>query len=67
MDARHFIDTLAAGQSSEAKDALAELLSAKAFDALEARKKEIASTLFGGENTPEEIENETEIEVQDSE
>jgi hypothetical protein len=56
MDARQVIDMLGAGQNSEAKSALEELLSAKAFDALEAKKQDVASTLFNGrtEDQPEE-------------
>ena len=67
MDARQFLDMLAAGQSAEAKDAFAELLSTKAMEALEAKKQEVASTIFNGkeedstENT-EEPENNTETE-----
>lgn len=58
MDARQFLDMLAAGQSAEAKDAFAELLSTKAMEALEAKKQEVASTLFNGkeEDSTENIE-----------
>lgn len=67
MDARQFIDMLAAGQSSEAKDALSELLSTRAMEALESKKQEIASTLFNGkeesnEKPAEEAEVNTETE-----
>ena len=48
MDARTIIDMLGAGQSAEAKEGLEELLSAKAMDALDAKKQEIGSTLFNG-------------------
>jgi len=44
-----FIDQLASGQSSEAKDTLADMLSARAFEALDARKQDLAATLFGNE------------------
>ena len=44
-----FIDQLAAGHSSEAKDTLSDLLSARAFEALDARKQELGATLFGGQ------------------
>ena len=63
MDARQFLDMLAAGQSAEAKDAFAELLSTKAMEALESKKQEVASTLFNGkEEESEQSENNTEIE-----
>ena len=46
MDIRNFIDLVGAGQNAEAKDALDEILSGKAFEALESRKQEIASSLY---------------------
>lgn len=64
MDARQVIDMLGAGQNSEAKSALEELLSAKAFDALEAKKQEVASTLFNGK-TEEQPEAEEQIEAEE--
>jgi len=62
MDAKQFLDMLAAGQSAEAKDALEELLSTRALEALEAKKQEVASTLFNGreeELEQQEVETET--------
>jgi hypothetical protein len=41
---------------------LEELLSSKAFDALQDRKQEIASTLFGGEQEEEYSDEEIESE-----
>jgi len=37
---------------------MSDMLAAKAFQALDARKQEIASTLFGGINQEEEQETE---------
>lgn len=48
MDARQFIDLVGAGQAAEARDALSELLAAQAYASLEAKKQEIATTLFNG-------------------
>ena len=66
MDARQFLDMLAAGQSAEARDAFAELLSTRAMEALEAKKQEVASTIFNGREDDvedvEEPETNTEIE-----
>lgn len=66
MDARQFLDMLAAGQSAEARDAFAELLSTRAMEALEAKKQEVASTIFNGrEDDVEDVEEpdtNTEIE-----
>lgn len=53
MTTATFIDQLAAGQAAEAKDTLADLISAKAFEALDAKKQEMASTLFGGQEQEE--------------
>jgi hypothetical protein len=64
MDARQVIDMLGAGQNAEAKSALEELLSAKAFDALEAKKQDVASALFNG-RTEEQSEDEDQIESEE--
>jgi hypothetical protein len=45
---RNFIDMVAQGQNDEARTSLDELLSARAFEALEAKKQEIGATLFNG-------------------
>ncbi len=70
METSQFIDQLAAGEAAKAKDTLSDMLSAKAFDALESRKIEIAKAAFGGiEQESEENENEEEqvdIEVLDA-
>jgi hypothetical protein len=58
MDTRQFIDLLGAGQSSEAKSALEDLISARAFEALEAKKQEVGSTLFNGREQQVETQEE---------
>ena len=63
METAQIIDALAAGKSAEAKDALNDLLSARAFEALEGKKQEIAKTLFNGAHE----ESDTAVEVQDTE
>jgi hypothetical protein len=55
-----FIDQLASGQSSEAKETLSDLLSARAFEALDARKQDLGATLFGSQQEPQE---EPEVEI----
>ena len=50
-----FIDQLAAGQAADAKETLSNLLSTRAFEALDTRKQELAATLFGGQ-VEEEVE-----------
>lgn len=53
---RNFIDMVAQGQNDEARTALDELLSARAFEALEAKKQEIGATLFNGKTEEETTE-----------
>ena len=55
MTTATFIDQLAAGQAADAKETLSNLLSARAFEALDARKQELGATLFGGQ-VEEEVE-----------
>ena len=43
---RNFIDLVGQGNNTDAKDILDELLSARAFEALEAKKQEIGATMF---------------------
>ena len=59
---RQFIDQLAIGDSSAAKDTLENIISNKAFEALDIYKKEMASSIFGGVNEAKEIKDESESE-----
>jgi hypothetical protein len=61
MDARQFIDLVGAGQSAEARDALEELLSSAAFEKLEAKKQEMASTIFTGKEEEPNVESQEEV------
>ena len=54
MSTTQFIDELAAGNASGAKDMLNDMLSARAFEALEGRKIEIAQNIFNGSQVQEE-------------
>ena len=56
MSTSIFIEQLAAGHAADAKETLSNLLSAKAFEALDARKQELAASLFGGSPQQEEVE-----------
>ena len=60
MNAQDFINSVATGNSSEAKETLTDLLSSRAFDALSSRKIEIAQTLF---NDKEEEQQEDDTEA----
>jgi hypothetical protein len=59
MDTKEFIDLVAAGESDQARTALDELLSARAFETLDAKKQEIASTLFNGVEVEEPEQEES--------
>lgn len=69
METTQFIDQIAAGESAKAADTLNDLLSARAFEALEARKIEIAKAAFGGIEQEEQPaqEDDLNVEVQDTE
>ena len=56
MSTSQFIDELAAGNASGAKNMLNDMLSARAFEALETKKVEIAQTLFNNDIVEEEVE-----------
>lgn len=53
-----FIDELAAGNSSVARDMLNDMLSARAFEALESRKVELAKGIFNGSEQSQEVATE---------
>ena len=57
MDTQTFIQNVAAGEASQAKELLNDLLSARAFEALDTKKQEIAKSLYS---------NGEDIEVQDT-
>lgn len=57
MTAETFINQLASGQAADAKETLADLLSARAFEALDARKQELASALFNGQEDTVEVQD----------
>ena len=54
MDIQDIINNIAAGENVAAKDGLENVLAAKAFDALQGHKQEMAKTLFGGQEQDEE-------------
>jgi hypothetical protein len=58
MNTRQFIDQLSSGEASGAKDTLENVLSARAFEALDGYKKEISASIFGGEPTQEQTQEE---------
>lgn len=58
MDSKEFIRQLSAGNASEAKQTLDNLLSQVAFESLDAKKQEIAHSLFGEPVVEEGVVNE---------
>lgn len=56
MEIQDILNNIAAGDSSAAKEGIENVLSAKAFDALQGRKQEMAATLFGGQEQNNEEE-----------
>ena len=64
MDIKDIINNIAAGDNVAAKESIEDALSAKTFDALQSRKQEIASTLFGGQE--QESEENTDDQEEES-
>jgi hypothetical protein len=60
MDIQDIINNIAAGENLDAKEGLENVLSTKAFDALQDRKQEIASALYAGQDQTSEDDAETE-------
>ena len=68
MQIQEVINHIAAGDSAAAKEGIENVLSAKAFDALQGRKQEMAATLFGGqEQEHEEVTDDEEAYTEDVE
>lgn len=69
MSTQDFIKHIAAGQASDAKETLNNILSTKAFEALDARKIELAKTAFNGKEydleETEEYEDDTKMVLED--
>lgn len=65
MDIQEIINNIAAGDNLAAKEGLENALSAKAFDALQDYKKEIAATLYAGQEqeSEEDTDHEEDEEV----
>jgi hypothetical protein len=66
MDTQKFIQQVASGEALQAKETLNDILSARAFEALDIKKQEIAQTLYNnGENI--EVQDTADSEVEDEE
>ena len=64
MTAETFINQLASGQAADAKETLADLLSARAFEALDARKQELANALFNGQENTVEVQDTADTSIE---
>ncbi len=62
MDVSNFINSVATGNAIGAKESLNDLLSTRAFEALDAKKIELAQSIFTGK----QVEDELDVEVQDT-
>jgi hypothetical protein len=60
MDIQDIINNIAAGENLDAKEGLENVLSTKAFNALQDRKQEIASALYAGQDETSEDDAESE-------
>ena len=68
MQIQEVINHIAAGDSAAAKEGIENVLSAKAFHALQGRKQEMAATIFGGqEQEHEEVTDDEEAYAEDVE
>jgi hypothetical protein len=61
METSQFIDQLSAGNASEAKDTLNNLLSARAFESLDAKKVELAKSMFTGKEDSVDVQDTEEV------
>jgi restriction endonuclease S subunit len=62
MDIGQFLNNVAAGNANDAKENINDILSAKAFEALDAQKEELAKTMFN--HNEQELENTNEVETE---
>jgi hypothetical protein len=66
-DIRNFVDLIASGDNALARDELDKILSQKSFEALDARKQEIAGAIFGTTEHPEQDEDDLDSAVAETE
>jgi hypothetical protein len=63
MNPSQFLQSVATGNAAEAQEVLNDLLSARAFEALDAKKVEIAQSLFSDQDSEEvEVQNTADTE-----
>ena len=67
MNISQFIDDVVAGNASSAKETLNDILSAKAFENIDNQKKELARSVFGGNQEEIQDTEDTETETETTE
>lgn len=65
MSTQNFIAQLMNGDLSDAKESLTDILSAKAFQALDDKKQELAQTIYNMSDAPEEEQEFEQEEVEE--
>ena len=64
MTATNFIQAAIDNKPADAKDIVNDMLSAKAFEALDAKKIELAKTIFTGKEESVEVQDTEETETE---
>jgi hypothetical protein len=67
MEISKFIQSAVAGDALQAKETLNDILSSRAFESIDGRKKELSQTLFGGEPKEVEVQDTADSEVEEDE
>ena len=61
MQTSQFIEELTSGNASVAKDILNDMLSTRAFESLDAKKVELAKSIFTGKEDSVEVQDTEEV------
>lgn len=67
MDISKFIQSAVAGDALQAREAINDILSSRAFEAIDGRKKELSQTIFGGEPKEVEVQDTADSEIEEDE
>jgi hypothetical protein len=67
MEISKFIQSAVAGDALQAKETLNDILSSRAFESIDGRKKELSQTLFGGEPKEVEVQDTADSEIEEDE
>ena len=67
MDISKFIQSAVAGDALQAREAINDILSSRAFEAIDGRKKELSQTIFGGKPEEVEVQDTADTEIEEDE